>query len=38
MHLGATCYQTNDYVMQFSRPLNGEEAMYGIRAQQPENS
>lgn len=38
MHLGTTCYQTNDYAMKFSRPLNIEEAMHGIKAQQPENS
>ncbi|MDD4352733.1 MAG: hypothetical protein PHU71_07220, partial [Candidatus Gracilibacteria bacterium] len=26
-----------DYAMQFSRPLNEEEAMHGIKAHQPEN-
>jgi hypothetical protein len=38
MHMGPTCYQTNDYVKKFSRPLNKEEAIYGIRGQQSENN
>lgn len=38
MHMGPNCYQTNDYVKKFSRPLNVEEAIYGIRRPYSKNN